>query len=138
MDKVIKNKLPWWKRLLKHLFGCVHLRNYQKGMNMRQCYFAEVSCVEPDAIQVIVRDADDGEVLTIGRVTVENEQVRKDAAHTVLFPLEELEYGLYGEPNRKMIDGIIKSAIRQTPVMTEQQILNRQRAVEEWKLKQGK
>ena len=104
---------------------------------MNQCYFAEVSCTQLNAIEVIVRDTD-GEALTVGRVIVDNDQVRKDAAHLVLFPLEELEYGLYGEPDQKMVEGIIKSAIKQTPALTEQELLNRQLADEKWKQKQRK
>lgn len=104
---------------------------------MKQHYFSDVSCVEPNFIRIEVKDEDD-KLLASAQVAVDNHQVRKDAAHIAHMPLEELEYGLYGEPTNKMLTGIIDECVKQTPVLTPAQIESQKKALEDWKKKHKK
>ena len=80
---------------------------------MQQEYSVKVH-VEGNTIIATASDLFDPEFSCTGKVEVEGcERFIAEAAHLSLFPFEELEYGLFGRPDEKLMVSLIKDSVEQ-------------------------
>lgn len=76
-------------------------------------YSVTAVAIPPKTIEVAVSSLD-GVELAKGRVHIEDESVFNIAETLIHFPMEELEYGLYGDIfSQRMLEDIIKDVVEQ-------------------------